>query len=182
MTIVMKRALLLAPAVLVVSAAALADTTPAKCGGQNTAPLVAIDGVITALHMDSIMQQVPRENLYSLAIVCMNPQDSTFNRRQGINVISLWTVQGPAPRVKTALGEIRDAQAAYFAREGRFATTLKEIAFHDPTGRLTVSLDADDKGWTARATVPRLLETCAVSGGAAAPEPGAAGEIRCFSD
>src|SRR5687768_10519099 len=72
-----------------------------KCGTASPdGPLFAVDGVVMGPSTrEKPFGNVAKENVYSLEIMCMDPVDSTFNRTHGRQLISLWTMQGPAPRL-----------------------------------------------------------------------------------
>jgi hypothetical protein len=179
------RFLFLAPALAVLGVGASVRDVSLKCGGLTAPggkPLISIDGVITSQdYVSSIKARA--EDIYRIDIVCMNPTDSTFNRTHGWGVVSIWTKQGPAPRVEQALDVIREAQDAYFAKQGRYLAALDDIRFPENMKTVRVTMDVDKTGWIARTTLPRLLRTCTMFDGTmAAPLPNEPRKPVCVSN
>jgi hypothetical protein len=177
--------LFLAPALALVGVGASAPYVALKCGGVTAPggkPLFSIDGVIRSTE-DSARINLKKEDIHRIDIVCLNPKDSTFNRTHGWGVASIWTKQGPAPRVEEALDVIREAQDAHLAKHGRYILALEEIRFPESMKPVRISMDADKNGWIARTTLPRLLRTCTMFDGAAAePLPKEPRKPACVSD
>jgi hypothetical protein len=179
------RALAIVPMVAVMAAMIPRSDAVMKCGSQSPNGLLfAIDGLITA-PKDGVspLKSLAQENVYSLAVLCMDPVDSTFNYTRGWQLISVWTMQGPAPRLKDALNLIRDAQDAHFAKHGKYITSLDQITLPETLKPLRITLKGDAKGWIASATVPRLLSTCSMFDGTiATPLYIGPRHIDCASD
>ena len=185
MNSIILRVLCLAPALALLGVGASAPDLALKCGGATAPggkPLVSIDGVIRSPdYLSSI--KLTAEDIHGIDIVCMNPKDSTFNRTHGWGVASIWTKQGPAPRVEEALDVIREAQDAHLAKHGRYILALEEIRFPESMKPVRVTMDADKSGWTARTTLPRLLRTCTMFDGTlAVPLPNEPRKPACVSD
>lgn len=137
--------------------------SPLKCDTEppEGKPLVAIDGELT----DRKPEEIDREEIRSIEIVCMNPRDSTFNRSHGIPVISIWTTGGPASYLEPTLMAILEAQDAHFGRHAEYLETLSEIELPERPSRMQVTLDATESGWVATASIDRMLATCVVYDG-----------------
>ena len=179
------RAFAIVPAVAVAAALNPYDSTLLKCGTLSpNGPLLGVDGVLTGpVNRDKPLGDIAKENVYSIDILCVDPVDSTFNRTHGWQLISLWTMQGPAPRLKEALAVIRDEQDAHHARHGSYITKLEEIPLPETMKPLRITLQVDKKGWIARATVRQLLSTCSVYDGEVSNPPYiGARQIDCASD
>ena len=179
------RAFAIVPVVAVAAAMIPTGSTMIKCGTLSpNGPLLGVDGVVTGpVSRDKPLGNLAKEDVYSIDIMCVDPVDSTFNRTHGWQLISLWTMQGPAPRLKEALNLIRDAQDAHYARHGRYITKLEEIPLPETMKPLRITLQADKKGWIARATVRQLLTTCSISDGVNIdPNYVRARQIECASD
>src|SRR5688572_20908020 len=127
--ITMLRALPALSAIAVAIAILPEHTAPLKCGTPVPpgGPFIAVDGVVVG----QLEQQskpgtdygVAREDLYSLEILCLDPKDSSFVRGRGLPLVSMWTLSGPAPRLKNALDMVRDAQDAHYAKHGVYMKT-----------------------------------------------------------
>jgi hypothetical protein len=179
------RVLCLAPALALLSIGASAPHAAFKCGGA-TQPggkaLLSIDGVIRWTE-DLSSIKLPEKDIHSVDILCMDPRDSTLNRTHGWGVVSVWTKQGPAPRVEEALDVIRDEQDAHLAKHGRYILALEDIRFPESMKPVRMTMDADKSGWIARTTLPRLLRTCTMfDGTVAAPPPNQSRKTACVSD
>lgn len=135
-----------------------------KCG-TTTKPLIAVDGRIAEV----TVEEVDRDRLFWIEIVCMDPVDSTFSMDPGLPVISLWTVDGPAPAMEGALAEILELQASYRSAHGAYALTLEELSYSSSAPGVEVSLDATSGGWMAVATVHNFLTKCVVFDGSREP-------------
>ena len=169
--ITMLRAMPALSAIAVAIALLPEPTAPRKCGTPVPpgGPFIAIDGVVVG----QLEQQskpwtdygVAREDVYSLEILCMDPKDSTFVRGRGLPLVSIWTLSGPAPRLKDALDMVRAAQDAHYAKHGAYMKTLDNIRLPENMQRIRLTMRAVDKGWIARATVPNLLSTCSMFDG-----------------
>ena len=154
------------PVVALIAGLASGSGEARKCGRTtNHGGLVAIDGVITAVRPDSLMKHLNADDLQSIEIVCMNPQDSTFNRSSGIPVVSVWTKNGPIAQVKATLSVILAAQDAHHRRESKYIDGLEKIELPASSSRLRVSMKASNHGWVAEATFERMLATCFVFDG-----------------
>jgi hypothetical protein len=150
-----------------------------KCGllAPDGSPMYAVDGVLQSREGISGFQP---EDLYRVDIVCMDPKDSTFNRTAGFAVLSIWTMEGPAPRVPEALDIIRDAQDKHFAKYGRYIAAVEDIQLPESMKAVRITLNADENGWIAHSTFPRLLRRCVMFDGAVAtPLAGEARESVC---
>jgi hypothetical protein len=179
------RVLSLAPALALLSVGASMPDVAMKCGGVTAPggkPIVSIDGVIRSPDYVSPIE-LTELDIHRIDIVCMNPEDSTFNRTRGWGVVSIWTRQGPAPRVEEALAVIREAQDAHLAKHGHYIVALEDIRFPENMKPVHMTMDADRRGWIARTTLPRLLRTCTMlDGTVAVPLPNEPRKPRCVSD
>ena len=164
MTYLRVERILIAPVLLLIGAHITLPDARLKCGSlpPGGEPLVAVDGEITTVKPDSIWQAVDKDDLMWLQIVCMNPRDSTFSRGRGIQVISIWTAEGPASHLEPTLAEILDAQDANFRRESSYLHELSEIELPGRPEQIQLSMDASDTGWVASAWIDRLLAKCFV--------------------
>lgn len=153
----------LLPTVVVMGITFSPPSSPLKCDRQppEGKPLVAIDGELT----DQTVDDINREEIRSLEIVCMNPEDSTFNRSRGIPVISIWTRGGPASYLESTLTAILEAQDAHFRTHSTYLDKLSEIELPERPATMRVTLDAEDSGWVATAAIDRMLTKCVVYDG-----------------
>ncbi|MGH7459717.1 MAG: hypothetical protein ACREMA_01655 [Longimicrobiales bacterium] len=134
--------------------------------------MVALDGAFITVDPDSILRDLKTEDILSIQIVCMDPQDSTFNRTHGIPVMLVRTKEGPASYVKRQLAAILAAQDAHFRRESTYISDLSRIALPFRAAQLRVSIDVRAKGWLAKATVEQSSLVCFVfSGDIRPPHP-----------
>lgn len=177
----MQRILCLLPAVALVALGTSSPNAARKCGRQQViagpgriVPLMSIDGVVIQPGTVHPMSNVVGTDIYSVDIICMDAKDSTFNRTQGVAIISVWTKSGPAPRVTEALDVIRQAQDSSFARNGRYISAVSEIRFPENMKPVQMTLEAGPKGWVARTTLPRFLQTCMMFDGTLAAQPAGA--------
>ena len=179
------RVLSLASALALLGVGASAPAVVFKCGGGTAPggkPLLSIDGVMRWTEDPSSIN-VPEKDIHSIDILCMNPKDSTLNRTHGWGVVSIWTKQGPAPRVEEALDVIRGEQDAHLAKHGRYIVALEDIRFPESMKPVRVTMTADKSGWIARTTLPRLLRTCTMyDGTVTGPLPKPARMTTCMSD
>ncbi|CAN5709951.1 hypothetical protein BH23GEM9_BH23GEM9_17610 [soil metagenome] len=143
--------------------------TVLKCGPQpeNTVPLVAIDGAFVA--SSDPWRHVDRDSIYSLEILCMNPQDSTFHRTVGVPVISIWTMHGPLPQLKAVLALLPEAQDAYFSRHAEYFSDLSAVPRLEPPAPARIVVETSARGWIATGSIDRLLQVCVVYDGATEP-------------
>lgn len=170
----MRRILFIAPALLLVGATLVRPDPIRKCGsGQK--PLYAVDGVITELdtEVEDQLQRVDMtgsltNRIMEIQVVCMNPQDSTFNRSRGIPVISIWTHDGPVGRIEPALEAILAAQDEHHRRTARYLDSLEGLELDAPE-QIHFTLELRDDGWIAEAVLQRYLHRCLVWDGESPP-------------
>jgi hypothetical protein len=169
MTRMLVRSLLIAPALLLIGASAASFESPRKCGGllPGAKPLVALDGTIINVPMTDL--GVDPDNVLELQIVCMNPRDSTFNRKTGVSVISVWTKQGPVPHLKPTLEAVLEAQDEQFSRNATYFSSTYAMALSRRPEQVRMTLEGSEKGWIAAVTIDRYLATCYVFDGAVRP-------------
>jgi hypothetical protein len=151
------------------------DNTLRKCDGHPAGrdPIVMVDGAITNGKIDPVVKDLDPEQVYSIEILCMNPEDSTLNKTQGIGVASVWTRQGIERAAIRTLTAIVEAQDAHFRKESRYLDDISGIALPLRPPELLVTVEAIARGWIARAVVDRMPLTCAVYDGTVrAPQPG----------
>lgn len=167
MNLVMLRTLQLTPILAALSINAL-TVPPAslKCGGPGpNGTHYAVNGVITPGMNATKLRAIGNNNIFVYDTLCMNPQDSTFNRRIGEWVISVWTKDGPGPHVLLALDLIRYEQDIYFKQHKRYMAAAAGIVLPQGMERVRVTLQGDENGWIATTTIPRLMQTCTMFDG-----------------
>jgi hypothetical protein len=169
MNLVMLRTLQLTPLLALFSINTLTPApvpAPVKCGGPGpNGTHYVVNGIITAGMNDAKIRGIGSNNTFLSDVLCMNPQDSTFNRSTGEWVVSVWTKDGPAPHVVLALDLIRYEQDIYFKRNKRYMSAATDIVLPLGMERVRVTLQGDEHGWVAHTTIPRLMQTCTMFDG-----------------
>ena len=170
MTRMLARSLQIAPALLLIGASAGSFESPRKCGSlpPGGRPILAVDGTI--MNVDPMVDLVvDPDNVLEVHVVCMNPRDSTFNRKTGIPVISLWTKQGPVPHLEPTLEAVLEAQDEQFSRNASYVSSTDATALPARPEQVRMTLEGSEKGWIAAVTIDRYMSTCYVFDGAVRP-------------
>jgi hypothetical protein len=167
MNVFVLRILQLAPFVATLAAVHPdAEIRSKECTRSPTGTLYAIDGVIRPGMTDAEMRQEIRGKTFLYDTLCMDPQDSTFNRRKhGYWVISAWTKDGPGPHVLLALDHIRYEQDRHFRQHGKYMISSAQLVLPQGMERVRVTLRGFEQGWIATTTMSRLMQTCTMFDG-----------------
>jgi hypothetical protein len=168
MTIMLRRALFIAPALVTLALVTTAGDVMRKCGGMTigaNSSLRAIDGVIVAKN-DEPFALPKADEIHSIHVVCMNPQDSTFKASgtSGIPVLSVWTKRAVA-QLTTSLEAVMAAQDAHFKKTAKYLSDVAAMALPATTPKVQISVTSYERGWQAHATMPRFMTTCTLFDG-----------------
>ena len=177
------RAIIVAPALW---AFALYGATPdatRKCRStvEPGKYLIALDGVISEQKPgDNPIQNVNKDDIESIEVACLNPRDSTVTREAGIPIVIVWT-KGAIQQLKGTLTAIVTAQDEQHRRTAKYASDIADLRLPATTAKLRISVEAGERGWIARGTMPLHTSTCVVFDGEppGSPPSHAARTISC---
>ncbi len=125
-------------------------------GGRTTLATEALD-------------ELDPESIFSLEIICWNPESGEFQFGGGISVIAIWT-KDLDESTRAPLEVLLRAQQAYFSQHSRYAQSLDDLVEFGVPRDAMLELSATSTGWSA--TTPRddVHYRCFVYSGDAAKE------------
>ena len=136
-------------------------------------PVYVVDGKavseqeLLALHRDSVQ---------SLEVLCFDEVHRRFGIEARRNGIVIFSKPGPGTALKAALDSLASRQSAYLATHGRFARTLDDLDWREPSGLISIDLLVSDDGnrWSAVGSHRwlRAASTRSVSGSRTPPGGG----------
>lgn len=161
-------------AVLVITTAA-GGLTPLKCSPRM--PMPGYEGDFVALLDGRILPPADQratladlDEIWSMEIVCWNPETDTFSKEPGV-LVMLVRSKASLAAARAPLESLVRAQRAYEATHGRHARTLADLREAGLEEELPVELSASEEGWSASTTDSPALFRCTAS-----EDPAAGGE------
>lgn len=158
-----------------VAVAALPVDAAAKCQATAGEPLLPgyvliVDGELKGeFEMGEQAAYPPSDEILRMETACLRATGSSDpSARQTALVII--TKRGVPRVLKSYLGDLADAQAAYRARTGQYAADLADLDFLASHITVPMEMSVGEGGWWAVATVPGSNSTCHVAVGSATRE------------
>jgi len=124
-----------------------------------------VDGEVVT---DSALHEIPRRDLDSVEIICWDRAEKFFGVRVRRGAVVVFTKSGVArakDAVRANLATLIDAQDAYFAEHGAYASNVASLPSYESPRWVEVYLMPTGDGWTGRTRHELLRDVCYVFSG-----------------
>lgn len=145
------------------------EPEPFKCrsSGQYAGSPIRyyVDGELLPVDTDFVVQKMDTKNLLALRVGCLNPRDGTFSDT-GMQVIVIWTTQGPVSRMEPTLAAIVAAQDAHHREKAEYAGSVSALSLAGHPAQFRIDLETRADGWNATIRMNGYDRMCFVYDGA----------------
>ena len=120
---------------------------PRKCAAVIGPPVYVVDGRIVA----APGRPSDLTTIESIAVVCSDESHRVFGIEPGRDLVLTWTKVVPSATLQSSLESLAALQTPYHAAHGRFARTLEDLSWSDPSRAVAVRLCVSEDGhrWVA---------------------------------
>ena len=136
-------------------------------------PVYVVDGKAVT---EQELLAVDRGSITSIEVLCFEEIHRRFGIEARRSGIVMFTEPGPETVLKATLDSLASKQSAYLATHGRFAPSLEDLDWREPTGLISIDLvvSADGSRWSAVGTHRwlRARDTRSVNGSRTTPPGG----------